>query len=193
MQVKLIVFVMMLSIFIIFSCNHDSQPTQFATEEQANAVNASIQNDQDLSYEGNLKILFNGISTFTANRAPGTVTQLPNGNIKVTGKINEWYDASSDPRVTGRTIWYINAIIYPDGSRKVWGKGELIVDNNGGKWQMSWHGTISPDWEIVDYVVGQGKEGAVKGLVFKSTYVSVADPTQPPGFYYSVDGYIVDK
>jgi len=174
---------------IFFGCTEDNP---VASEiNQTDQLNN--QSDQVVECRIRPRTPFNGISTFTANLATGTVTQLPNGNIRVKGKINEWYDDSSDPRVTGKTIWYINAIIYPDGHRKLWGRGELFVDNNGGYWKMRWHGTMSPDGSIVDYVVGRGKEGPVKGLRCKSTYISVPDPNEPPGFYYTLNGYIIEK
>jgi hypothetical protein len=58
---------------------------------------------------------------------------------------------------------------------------------------MSWHGRITPDFVILDYVYGTGKEGSVKGLVGRWTYHSVPDSDEPTGFYYEFDGYIVDK
>ena len=48
---------------------------------------------------------------------------------------------------------------------------------------------MAADGSIVDYVVGTGTEGAVKGLVAKWTYTR---PAGMPGFY-NVEGYIIEK
>jgi hypothetical protein len=141
----------------------------------------------------NVKTTFTGISRFSSGPEPGVIKLLPNGKILVKGKVNEWYDTASDPRVAGKTIWYINAKIERDGSRNVWGRGELIVENGGGLWEMSWHGRISSDFVILDYVYGTGKEGSVKGLVGRWVYNSIPDSNEPTGFYYQFEGYIVDK
>jgi len=61
---------------------------------------------------------------------------------------------------------------------------------------MSWHGRVlpGPDFPIiVDYVVGTGKEGSVKGLVGKWIYKSVKNPDPGFPFIYQVEGYIVEK
>ncbi len=54
---------------------------------------------------------------------------------------------------------------------------------------MTWHGWKAADGSIVDYIVGTGKEGAVKGLVAKWTYIH--EPGQS-GFY-SVEGFINEQ
>ena len=54
---------------------------------------------------------------------------------------------------------------------------------------MSWHGWMESDGSIVDYIVGTGKEGAVKGLVAKWIYKR---PAGMPGFY-NVEGIIIEN
>jgi len=75
---------------------------------------------------------------------------------------------------------------------KIWGKAELTVDDDLGKWEISWHGWQTPTpsgFEIVCDAVGTGKKGKVKGLVAKWTYKM----DTASGFFYSTEGYIVEK
>jgi hypothetical protein len=58
---------------------------------------------------------------------------------------------------------------------------------------MKWHGWITPEMEILDYVYGVGVEGEVKGLVGKWIYRSVPDASQPAGFYYAVEGKLLKR
>ena len=150
-----------------------------------------------------VKTTFTGTSTFVAALEPGTVTPLPNGKVLVRGVVREWYDEATDPLVTGATIWYINAKINADGSRELWGKGDLFVEDPTnpsappvGKWEMTWHGSMDTEGNVIDYVVGTGKEGIVNGFVAKWIYRShYYDPPPPVGnpFYYDVEGYILSS
>ena len=139
---------------------------------------------------------FTGKSIFTG-RTAGVEKLLPKGKLLVKGEISFWKDDATDPRACGQSIWYIRKEIDPDGSARVWGKGELITDyNGGGKWEMSWHGRVQPGADfprIIDYVMGIGKEGSVEGLVGKWVYISVKNPEPGFPFIYQVSGYIVDK
>lgn len=129
------------------------------------------------------KTAFTGVSTPFNVPEPGTSTVLPNGKIKVKGMVANWVDASDDPFVTGESIWYEDWMVEADGSSaKVWGKAEIILDDDLGTWEVSWHGTITakdpltapimdptvyppPPITAVAYAVGTGKTGAVKGMV----------------------------
>ena len=96
--------------------------------------------------------------------------------------------------VSGRSIWYINSITYPDGSVKFWGKADIFVgedcavpDGNDGKWRLSWHGYLNPLTGIIEVDAnGVGKEGTVKGMTGKWTYTM----NFAVGFFYATEGYI---
>ena len=164
------------------------------------------QNDQEISLKSaNVKIPFMGTSSpdFTPPEPPyaGIITVLPNGKTKVKGETAWWYDYSEDDwRVTGKSKWYINRLIEEDGIQKVWGKTEIFVDGDRGKWEISWHGyltpTLTPDGpSLVGYVdaVGQGKSGEVKGLVAKWTYSINFIFSDPTTLFYATEGYILEK
>lgn len=179
---KSMFFILMVGVAIVF----------WGCSENNSTAPELSQSDQVATTLTKVKTAFTGASYFTTSLDAGTAKPLPNGKVLVQGVVREWYDNATDPRVAGQTIWYINAKINTDGSREMWGKGELNVDDNGGKWEMSWKGTMDIDGNIVDYVTGTGKEGDVKGMVGKWIYTSVKDITQPPGFYYYVEGYILE-
>ncbi|MEN8125685.1 MAG: hypothetical protein ABFR32_11205 [Bacteroidota bacterium] len=168
-------------IFIFFGCTED---TLF--DSQFN------QSDQKITLKkGNEIIDYKG--ECTPNFLIPEVTPEEIGAQLLKGKVVTWYDNATDllgnpdPLVTGTTIWYVNEIPKKDGTSKFWGKAELLVgvenpddpeDDCLGKWDMTWHGYLTP---IIDEgvqvgikatcdAVGTGKEGIVKGLVSKSYY-----------------------
>ena len=110
--------------------------------------------------------------------------------------VNTWYDEMDDWRVTGTSLWH-----QPDPA-VFEGTGELFVsaknphDENRGKWETTWSGTLTPTADglsIVAHVEGVGVEGKVKGLKAYWEYtmdvVGAPDPTNPT-FFYSVTGNI---
>ncbi|MEN8156775.1 MAG: hypothetical protein ABFS10_07485 [Bacteroidota bacterium] len=128
---------------------------------------------------------------------PGILKPLPNGKALLRGFMSVWYDDATDPLVTGQTTWYAKEKDEADGSFTYWGKAELLVDEDLGKWDMSWKGNGGPvlneagdviGLDLVAYVVGQGKEGAVKGLVAKWTYTMHWDFAVPETFVYNITG-----
>lgn len=128
----------------------------------------------------------------------GTSKLLPNGKTLITGMKHTWYDDASDPRVKGKSVWYINWLTEPDGiTAKLWGKADIIADNNLGKWRLSWHGNITPAEPPLVFIlkvtaVGHGIEGSVKGLVAKWSYTMNFDGNNS-SFFYTGDGVIFDK
>jgi len=172
-------FLVIGTVMIFFGCSADNP---IAPE--------SDQSDQTLISLAKKHATFYGTSEIDHVQDWGTMTPLPNGKALGRGYISVYYDDVSDPRVKGFSTWYITiARLEADGSAKFNGKAELIVDDDGGRWEMTWHGRKAADGSIVDYVVGTGKEGAVKGLVAKWTYTR---PVGMPGFY-NVKGYIVER
>jgi len=117
--------------------------------------------------------------------------------VEMTAEINKWYDATDDWRVTGTTIWVTAA----DG---FYGTAELFVDarnphdENSGKWEMTWTGSITPTAEgilLVASAEGTGVEGKVKGMKANWTYTMDyigADFPNPanPTFFYKIEGSI---
>lgn len=126
---------------------------------------------------------FSGICSFFAPGEEGSTIVLPNDKILVRGSTVVWYDDATDPLVTGKTFWSINQKIEEDGTFKYWGKAELIVDDNRGRWEMSWHGYLNQDG-LIAVAVGTGKEGEVKGLVAHWTYTMDFEQ-----FVYNFEGY----
>ena len=115
---------------------------------------------------------------------------LPNGNVLIKLAIVPWDDVATDWRVTGRTNWFIKQKIEADGDVKYGGKAELFVEGGRGKWEMNWHGGLTPDGVLVAEVIGTGKEGDVKGLVAKWTYTFHDDGTD---IWYTTKGYVQSK
>ena len=152
---------------IFFGCSKD--------DFMAPDIDQNDQGEVSLKSLKNEKTPFSGTCVIVNLGDPGTTTVLPNGKTLIKGQTAEWYDEADDARVTGQTFWYINWLMEEEpNTAKLWGKSELFVKNGGGKWEISWHGyqTPTPDgFIIVCDAVGTGKEGEVKGLVAKWTYI----------------------
>ncbi|MEN8228997.1 MAG: hypothetical protein ABFS38_12645 [Bacteroidota bacterium] len=112
---------------------------------------------------------FSGVCSFVADGDEGNLMELPNGKSLLEGMTTIWHDDANDPLVTGQTTWYVKQKIEADGTFKYWGKAELLCDDGLGKWQMTWRGHLNEDG-LIATAVGQGKEGAVKGMVAEWTY-----------------------
>lgn len=150
------------------------------------------------------KVEFTGVCRPTLNPviAEGETVSLPNGKTKQTGVIGKWEDLASDPLVSGISLWYGTYIWDGDpgvSNAHAWGKAELLVDDpenedpNGpsiGKWDMTYTGyiTITPDGNMLAVcdVVGQGKEGVVKGMTAKWVLTFNLSET---GYQYITSGY----
>ena len=155
--------------------------------------------DQEISLKAS-KIPFTGTSTPASLPIGGDTTLLPNGKTLIKGVTADWYDHSDScaGMITGTSHWLINSLTEPDGSAKLWGKAEIIVDgeNGIGKWELSWHGYLTPNddgsgFEIICDANGQGKEGIVQGMVGKWTYTMNFDFSNPgTTFFYATEGYI---
>jgi len=168
------------TLMVFFGCSSDNVLDTERSED--NQVSTSLAK--------RVKAKFTGTCNFVAPIAPGTTTVLPNGKTLIEGMVAEWYDEASDPRVTGKTIWYANQLLDEDGNGRYWGTTELIVDNDGGKWKMEWGGNLTNGGTVgIAKVFGTGIEGDVTGLTAKWIYkidVSV-------GFFYKTEGFIIEK
>ena len=147
----------------------------------------ALSDQKSVSAEKKQVTKFSGDSNLIEGGSKGTTTSLPNGQKVIRGRSSKYFDKATDPRVTGVSFWYVDAIANEDGSMKYWGTAELIVDNNGGKWEMTWSGEKSSDGGAIAHVLGTGKEGAVKGLDAKWTYIR--KPGE--GRFYRTEGIII--
>jgi hypothetical protein len=164
-----IVMLILGTVMVFFSCQQESAlPTELNQNDPG--ISALEKPEEPFGSHGTG---FTGECTKTSDpdfeELPGVVKELPNGKMLLKGRTTVWHDATTDPRVSGNTYWYIDQKFEEDGTFKYRGKAELVVDNDGGRWQMSWHGYLNENGLIAEGV-GQGKEGAVKGLVAKWTY-----------------------
>jgi hypothetical protein len=186
MKHLIIVMLILGTVLIFFSCQQDSVlPTELSQNDQT--ISALEKPEAPFGFKGTE---FTGECTKTSDpdfeEVPGVSHELPNGKMLLKGRTTVWHDSTSDARVTGNTYWYIDEKDEVDGTFKYRGKAELFVDNDVGLWQISWHGYLNENGLIAEGV-GQGKEGAVKGLVAKWTYTF-----DFVNFKYDIVGYIKD-
>lgn len=135
---------------------------------------------------------FTSTSTLQEGLESPTITPLPGGRTLAEGNKTRWRDAATDPRVTGDAYWTTNSRVNKFGRGITWGTCELFVDNDGGKWEITWEGIVegSPatgDLYIRGVAKGVGVEGDVEGLTAKWFYIlDLANV----GFYYTSEGFI---
>ena len=187
-----LIFLLMGAALIFFGC------------EKMNPLPESGTDLETASFKGaKVEIPFTGICapTLTPPEPPSVpvVKILPNGKTKVSDESAWWYDQASTPLLTGYTKWMINRIIDVDGVQKIWGKTDIVLDDDLGKWILSWHGYLYPTLDengdpigLNGYCEGVavGKEGAVKGMTAKMLYTLdflYADATT---LFYATEGVI---
>jgi len=175
MRSLLIMFLIVGTGLLFFGCSNES-----ITTPELN------QNDQVLGpLEKKTTIYFSGTSKTIAVLDPGKEIILPDGRVLVRGFVVQTEDIMNDPRVSGIVTWVVNMDIYPDGTDKRWGTGELIIPNVG-SWIMPYIGW-KQEGSVTYEVDGHGK-GDLKGLKAHWTYFV----ENPPGIF-DVQGYIIEK
>ncbi len=139
-----------------------------------------------------IKTHFIGNCTFLAQLDPGEDKVLPNGKTLRTGIVSQWKDNSGDPLVAGVSTWTMTWLIEEDGiTAKIWGKAEIVLDDDRGIWKLSFHGNITKTevgMIVEDVCTGTGKEGEVKGMVAKWAHKMDYDFTIPATFIYDFEG-----
>ena len=183
---KRLLLILMGATFIFFSCSKDDTMGP-----------EPVPNDQNTLKHGMTRVAYTGIETYVSTQDAGEITVLPNGKTLIMGNIVTWHDSTSAWQSTGLTVWNVNFLW--DGqplasSGKYWGRGEMTVDGNRGTWDLPFHGNITfyPDdgyLIFTAYVTGIGKYGEVKGMICHS--VDVVDTRL--GFYYTINGFLIDK
>ena len=171
-----LLFLVIGTCLILFSCSADNLT--------APEINQSDQLPAPLAKK--VTTYFDGISTNIGVLDPGKTITLPSGRVLIRGLVVQTEDILNDPRVAGIVTWVVNLDIYPDGTDKRWGTGELIIPSVG-RWNMPYIG-----WKREGYVTyevdGHGK-GDLRGLKAHWTYKKEAIPGAP----FNVDGYIIER
>lgn len=154
---------------IFFGCSKDDfLPPELDQNDQAEVALKAAK----------VKTEFMGVSSpDPGGQMDMTAKPLPNGKLKAQF-YTVWHDDPLNPEhwmVKGQTTWEVKQIIEAgdDLNFKYWGKCELLLDDNKGVWELSWHGywiTSEAGPQLIAYAVGQGKSGEVKGMVGKWTY-----------------------
>ena len=179
------VFLVIGVVVFFFGCQKDNLTSPDLNQSDQAEAPVLNKSDRVLVPWTKTKTAFTGTSNFKQLLEPATETLLPNGKTLLSGEVAEWYDEASDPRVTGQSIWVVNKLLNEDGSGKVWGTADIFVDNDGGRWEILWWGSVSSEG-VVAKAVGTGIEGDVKGLVAKWTYTMIFEN----GIFYTSKGYI---
>jgi hypothetical protein len=79
------------------------------------------------------------------------------------GMLSTWDEFSSCPELGGRTTTTMNANWDLNGIGPMWGTGHSET-TDGGVWEGTWQGAISPDGICTYKAVSHGISGSVKGL-----------------------------
>jgi hypothetical protein len=115
------------------------------------------------------------------------------GQVIMRGNAHNVRVDSSDPRLTGRRLIFVNGAAQADGTALIWGTsyqqvGTFNATNQftptGGIWENSYRGTMGADNSLELHSVGTGWGGAMDGLRIEETMTRAAasgpiDPTVP--------------
>lgn len=117
-----------------------------------------------------IKTPFTGTETPCGTLDPGTWVDLPNGGRHLRGMISTSTMDSTDDRMSGTALIYMNANLDPSGTGPFWGNFTITVQPStvcpdGGSWEGAYAGRISYS-EIYGYyhAVIQGVSGCVEGM-----------------------------
>jgi len=169
--------------FLFFGCTEDTILVSETNQKSDEIISAKME-----------RTSFTGTCSFVAPIDAGETKDLPFFMGLLKGQTSEWYDFSAtEPRVTGSSFWTVNSKAQKNGNVTFWGKAELVVDDDLGVWDLSYHGWLKfydgpPFAEMVVDATGVGKEGDIKGLVAKWTY-----RWNPFEEYYDTVGYVQSK
>ena len=167
---------------LIFSCSVDN-PTS-PEISQAPEISQSDQLPDPLAKK--TVTYFSGTEIFIGVLDPGKEITLPNGKLLIRGLVVQTEDILTDSRVSGIVTWIVHLDIYPDGTDKRWGSGELVIPNMG-RWDMTFVGWFSLEDGVTYEVDGHGK-GAFQALKAHWTY---RKPIGNPDF--TVNGFIIER
>ena len=164
-QLNLLLLITVTSLFFFCCSKDDSAPDKNDQKRQAT--------------------MFTGVEHPVQTFSNGTMTPLPSGLVLVEGGEWEYRDSTSDPRVTGKSLFYASALFDTTFSGQFWGTAELIPDN-GGSWDMRCVGERSLTEGSLVEVIGHGK-GVLEGLVANWTYKCLPGETD-----YTIEGFIIE-
>jgi hypothetical protein len=176
MKPLLVMFLIVGTGLLFFGCSNES----ITTPELS-------QSDQTLApLAKKTYAYFSGTSVNIGALNPPKINNLPTGVVQWRGLVVQTDDEMTDPMVDGIVTWVVHLDIYPDGSDKRWGTGELIIPDVG-SWDMTYKGWFIPGEGLTYEVDGHGK-GDLKGLKAHWTYFLES----PPGVF-DVQGYIIEN
>ena len=164
-QLNLLLLITVTSLFFFCCSKDDSAPDKNDQKRQAT--------------------MFTGVEHPVQTLSNGTMTPLPSGLVLVEGGEWEYRDSASDPRVTGKSLFYASALFDTTFCGQFWGTAELIPDN-GGSWDMRCVGERSLTEGSLVEVIGYGK-GVLEGLTAIWTYKCLPGETD-----YTIEGFILE-
>jgi hypothetical protein len=130
--------------------------------------------------------MFSGAEEYIAMHNPGIWTPQPSGLSLAEGGVYEYRDEATDPRVTGKVMFYVNGLFDSTFSGTFSGTGELITDN-GGSWDMKIVGErIAAEGSFAE-AIGHGK-GELEGLIAYWSY----ERFEPEKDNFIFEGYIIE-
>ncbi len=126
--------------------------------------------------------------------APGITSTNTSGQVFVRGNVHTVRVQSSDPRLTGSRLVFVNGDYQADGTASLqgtvyqqvgtWDAGETHFTASGGLWEISYRGVMQTDNSLQLHLVGSGSGGTIDGLRVEETLTRAAasgpmDPTVP--------------
>jgi hypothetical protein len=87
--------------------------------------------------------------TLAKNIDPGRWTFLPSGHVVLRGRVSDYTDTATDPRLTGTARATMNGNLDSNLTGPVWGEAHETIGN--GVWDGMWHGHFNLQTGSGDY------------------------------------------
>lgn len=129
--------------------------------------------------------IFTGTEDPVETRNEGVWTPQPSGLLLGEGGVFEYRIESTEPRITGKIVYYTCALFDTNFFGQYWGTGEVIPDN-GGSWDIMFIGERPVTGGSGGEIVAHG-EGVLDGLIAQWKFYVLPGETQG-----GVEGFIVE-
>jgi hypothetical protein len=131
---------------------------------------------------------------------PGIWCTNAQGQVIMRGNAHLVRVTSTDPRLTGRRLIFVNGDAQPDASALfsgtsyqetgTWDPAGTTFTPSGGLWETTYRGTMGADGSLQLQIVGYGWGGTIDGLQIEETMTREAGPILDPVIPYHYAGTI---
>ncbi len=132
--------------------------------------------------------------------SPGITCTNGQGQVFVRGNVHTARVQSSDARLTGNRMIFVNGDYNADGSANLsgtvyhqvgtWDAAGTNFTATGGLWEFTYHGTMGADNSLQLQLAGSGSGGSIEGMRLDEVLIRAAGSVLDPNLTYQYTGTI---